>query len=540
MKDSNLKDQGSKLEKERPKPVVLIILDGWGVAPPAKSNAITSAKPSTFENLVKTYPSMTLQASGEAVGLSWGEIGNSEVGHLNLGSGKLIYQNMPRINKSVSDGSFYNNEKFLEAIANCKKNNSKLHLMGLISSGGVHSHIEHLFALLELCKREKLSNVFIHGFLDGRDMPYNSGIDFVEKIENKIKELKLGKIASLSGRFYAMDRDNHWERIALAYNAIVKGESEEKFTDPIQAVESSYSKKVYDEEFLPVTIVDKDSSPLGPIEDGDSVVFFNFRSDRAREITKALILPGFNKFNVQYLNNLFFVAMTDYEKDLPVEVAFSTETIDNPLAKVISDAGLKQLHLAETEKYAHVTFFFNGGKEQEFTGEERILIPSPRVTSYDEKPEMSAKEVTKKLVDAIISEKFDFIVVNFANGDMVGHTGNLKATIKAIETLDGCLKKIVEAILSKNGVALITADHGNAEELENMQSGDIDKEHSTYPVPLIIVSKQLEGRNAGLKEIPNNDLSLVQPSGILSDVAPTILKLMNLEQPKEMSGKSLI
>ena len=539
MTDLNTKEENSK-EEQRPKPVILIILDGWGVAPPSKSNAITMAKTPTFDNLIKTYPAMTLQACGEAVGLSWGEIGNSEVGHLNLGSGKLIYQNLPRINKAISDGYFFENEKFLEAIDNCKKNNSKLHLMGLISSGGVHSHIDHLFALLELCKREKFNNVFIHGFMDGRDMPYNSGIDFVEKIEKKIKELGVGQIASLSGRFYAMDRDNHWERVELAYQAMVTGEIEGKFTEAIKAVESSYEQKIYDEEMMPITIVDKNLKPVGLIRDEDSVIFFNYRSDRAREITKALILPGFNKFSKEYFKNLFFVAMTEYEKELPVEIAFPTEKIDKPLARVISEAGLKQLHIAETEKYAHVTFFFNGGSEDEFENETRILVPSPRVASYAEKPEMSAKEVTKKIVEAVIEDKFDFIVVNFANGDMVGHTGDLKATVKAVETLDGSLKKIIEAVLSKNGLALITADHGNAEELVNMQSGDIDKEHSTYPVPFIIVSKKFEGKNAGLKEIPNNDLSLVQPSGVLSDVAPTILKLMNIKQPKEMSGKSLI
>lgn len=526
-------------DKNRPKPVVLIILDGWGAAPPSRSNAITMAKTPALTNLIKTYPAMTLQASGEAVGLSWGEIGNSEVGHLNIGSGKLIYQNLPRINKSISDGSFFENEKFLEAIAHAKKNKSKLHLMGLISSGGVHSHIDHLFAFMELCSREKFTEVYIHGFLDGRDMPYNSGIDFVSKIVEKSKEFDLGKIASLSGRFYAMDRDNHWERVVLAYNAMVKGESKESYADPVEAVRASYDNKVYDEEFVPAVITE-DGKPLARIENGDSVIFFNFRSDRARELTKVLALPGFDKFEREYFKDLYFVSMTEYEKDLPVEVAYLPELIKEPLAKVISDAGLTQLHIAETEKYAHVTFFFNGGMEKEFPGEERILVPSPRVASYSDKPEMSAKDVTKKIIDAIMADKFDFIVLNFANCDMVGHTGNLKATIKAVETVDSCVKKITEVILAKNGVALLTADHGNAEELVNLQSGEIDKEHSTYPVPFLLVSKQWEGKNAGLQEMPGGDLSLLQPSGLLSDVAPTIIKILGLKQPKEMSGRALI
>jgi len=523
----------------RPKPAILMILDGWGVAPPAKSNAITQAKTPAINNLIKTYPSMTLQASGETVGLSWGEIGNSEVGHLNLGSGKLIYQNLPRINKAIADGTFFDNENFLAAFSHAKKNKGAVHLMGLISSGGVHSHINHLFTLLELAAKEKFKEVYVHGFLDGRDMPYNSGIDFVNKIQDKIKETGVGKIATLAGRFYVMDRDNHWERVVLAYNAMVKGESTEKFSNPVEAVQASYDKKVYDEEFVPVVITEG-NKPVATVKNGDSIIFFNFRADRAREISKAFVLPGFEKFEREYLKDLYFVGMTEYEKDVPMEIAFITEQIKEPLAKILAEAGLKQLHIAETEKYAHVTFFFNGGKEDNFEGEDRVLVPSPRVASYAEKPEMSAKEVAQKIVEAIMADKYDFIVVNFANGDMVGHTGDLKATIKAIETVDSCVKKIIEVVLGKGGIAFITADHGNAEELTNLQSGEIDKEHSTYPVPFIVVSKSLEGKNAGLQEVPNGDLSLVQPAGILSDVAPTIIKFLGLEQSKEMSGKSLL
>ncbi len=524
---------------ERPKPVVLIILDGWGVAPPSKTNAIAMAKTPFYDSLVKNYPAMTLQASGEAVGLSWGEIGNSEVGHLNIGSGKLIYQNLPRINKSITDGHFFKNEKFLSAIEQAKKNKGDLHLMGLCSSGGVHSSLDHLYALLELCQQVKFKKVFIHAILDGRDMPYNSGIEFVRKIQAKIEEIGVGQIATISGRFYAMDRDNHWERTEVAYRAIAQGQAEKTFTDPIQAVEASYAAKVFDEEFVPVVIV-KGQKPLTSVKAGDSLVFFNFRADRARQITKAFVLPGLEKFQREYIHNLYYVTMTEYEKDIPVEVAFPPEVINQPLAKVISDVRLKQLHIAETEKYAHVTFFFNGGREEVFEGEDRLLVPSPRVASYADKPEMSAKELTKKLVKAVLDDTYDFIVVNFANPDMVGHTGDLRATLKACEVIDINLKQLIEVILGKNGIALITADHGNAEELVNMQSGDIDKEHSTYPVPFIIVGNEYEGKTAGMPEGPNSDLSLIRPSGILSDIAPTILKIMKLKQPKEMTGKPLI
>jgi len=427
----------------------------------------------------------------------------------------------------------------LEAINRAKKNKKSIHLVGLFSSGGVHASINHFYALLEMCKKEKIKDVYVHAILDGRDMPFNSGIDLITKAQEKFKENKLGKIATISGRFYAMDRDNHWERVELAYKAMVDGQSTETFDDPIKAVQVSYDKKVYDEEFVPTVIVEH-GEPVAKIGEGDSVIFFNFRSDRARQLTKAFILPGFEKIKRDYLNNLYFVTMTEYEKDLPVEIAYPPELIDSPIAKVISDAGLKQLHIAETEKYAHVTFFFNGGQEEAYANEDRVLIPSPRVASYNEKPEMSAKEITKKLVEIIMKDEYDFIVVNFANSDMVAHTGDLKASIKACEIVDASLKQLIEVILGKNGVAFITSDHGNAEELMNLQSGKIDKEHSTYPVPFLIIGKQWEGKTAGILDSPNSDLSLVQPSGLLSDVAPTILKVMNLEKPKDMTGQSLI
>lgn len=522
-----------------PKPVVLIVLDGWGIAPPGRSNAISQAKTPTMERLIKTYPSLVLQASGEAVGLSWGEIGNSEVGHLALGSGRLVYQSLPRINRSISDGSFFKNEKFRAAVEFAKKNKSTLHLLGIVSTGNVHGSVEHLFALLELAAHERIKDVCIHTILDGRDMPFNSGIDFIEKIQAKCKELGVGRIATISGRFYAMDRDNHWERIVLAYNAMVKSESAAIFDDPVAAVKASYDKKVYDEEFVP-TVITQDGRAVGAIKDGDAVIFFNFRADRARQLAKTLVLPGFDKFPREYMRNLYFVTMTEYEKDLPLEVAFPPENVEAPLAKVIADAGLKQMHIAETEKYAHVTFFFNGGREDQFPGEERVLVPSARVDSYAEKPAMSGKEITKKAIEAIMTDTYDFIVLNIANPDMVAHTGDLEATIKACGITDDCVKQLTDVVLAKGGVALITADHGNAEELLNLQSGKMDKEHSTYPVPLIVIGKEWEGKTAGFGDVPNGDLSLIQPSGILPDVAPTILKIMGLPQPESMTGRSLI
>lgn len=525
------------MSDQRPKPVILMVLDGWGIAPPSKGNAITLGKTPTMDNLVKSYPAMTLQASGEAVGLSWGEIGNSEVGHLNLGSGKLVYQNLPRIDKSIADGDFYENEAILKAVEVGKKSN--LHLMGLLSSGGVHGSAEHLNALLDLCAKEKVKNVYLHLFLDGRDMPYNSGLSMVEKLEKKIEQAKVGKIATLAGRFFAMDRDNHWERVVESYNAMVKGEAKEFTDDPKAAIQKSYDKKVYDEEFVP-TIVGKGKKPTATIADGDAVIFFNFRSDRARQLSQAFVVPNFDKFECQPMKNLLFVGMTEYSKDLKMEIAFPPEIIDKPIGKVIEGQGLNQLHVAETEKYAHVTFFFNGGVEVEFKDETRELVPSPRVESYAEKPDMSAKEITKKTIDAIMADKYDFIVLNFANGDMVAHTGDLQASIKAVEVVDDCVKQIIEVVLAKDGVAFITADHGNAEELLNLQTGEVDKEHSTYPVPFIVVGKQYEGKTGGAADAPGADLSLTQPSGILSDIAPTILKVMNIEQPPEMTGQSLI
>ena len=524
----------------RPKLVVLIILDGWGITSPSKGNAIFLAKKPNFDYFQEHFPVFTLQAAGESVGLSWGEMGNSEVGHLSLGSGKIIYQSLPRINRAISDGSFFSNESFLSACEQAKKNNGALHLMGLMSPGSVHSYNEQAYALVELAKKANVDKVFIHAFLDGRDTFYNSGVKYIDQLERKIKQIGLGEIATLSGRFYAMDRDNHWDRIVKAYQAMVLGETDFKATDAVTAIKESYQRGIYDEEFVPTVIINEDGKPKGLIKEGDGVIFFNFRSDRARELTKAFVLPGLEKFNrPAYLRNLVFVCMMEYEKDLPVSVAFPPENISYPLAKVLSEAGLTQLHLAETEKYAHVTFFFNGGQEAAFQGEERIIVPSPQIATYDSKPEMSAGEITAKLLNQIEINKYDFIVVNFANPDMVAHTGNLPATIKAVEYVDNLVGQLVSRISDKGGVSLITADHGNAEEVYKLQTGEIDKEHSSNPVPFYIIGKDFYGKIASTG-VGGKDLSQVKPSGILADVAPTILKIMGLKRPDEMTGRSLI
>jgi len=521
----------------RPKPVVLIVLDGWGITTPYAGNAISLANTPNINGYLTKYPSATLMASGEGVGLPWGESGNSEVGHLNLGLGRILYQNLPKINKAIADRSFYENKTLLKAIEQVKSKNSKLHLIGLVSNGCVHASLEHLQALIEMARQNKVENFFVHAILDGRDAPFNSGLNFVQELERSLIGTG-GKIASLHGRFYAMDRDNHWDRTAKAYEAMTLG-SGEKYESAQKAVEASYKKKIYDEEFMPAVIA-KNDKPLAIIEDGDAVILFNYRPDRARQITKAFVLPGFEKFKREKYLNVFFAGMVEYEASLPMEIVYPSEVIKNTLGEVLAREGLKQLRIAETEKYAHVTYFFNGGQEKKSAGEDQVLVHSPAVSSYDSKPEMSALELTDKVLAAVEQESYDFILINFANADMVGHTGNLQATIKAIETIDKCLSKIVKAVLSKSGLLLVTADHGNAEELFNMQTGMIDKEHSANPVPFIFISQAYEGKSLSFGDAPGGDLSLVKPIGMLSDIAPTILKIMGIQKPKEMTGRSLI
>ncbi|MFH1173355.1 MAG: 2,3-bisphosphoglycerate-independent phosphoglycerate mutase [bacterium] len=514
--------------------IVLVILDGWGVAEPVDSNAVWRAKTPYLDDLIANYPAMLLQASGLSVGLPWGEVGNSEVGHLNIGAGFLFYQSLPRIDKAIEDKSFFKNQWLIEAVKKVKQNNSRLHILGLLGNGGVHAHERHLAALMEFCQKNKLKDkVFLHLFLDGRDTAKDGGQGFMAETIKTFNDI--AQVASVSGRYYAMDRNDNWDRINKAYQAIALGQAEKKYEDPIKAIEESYKQEVYDEEFVPAVITDKNNEPLATIKPEDVVVFYNFRADRARQLTKAFVDPAFKGFKREYLKGLTFITFTEYEKNLPVAVMFPAVYIANPLARVFSLAGLKQFHTAETEKYAHITFFLNGLQEEKFPGEDRLLIPSPAVASYNKTPEMSALKVTDGLLKAVNSQKYQFLVVNYANPDMVGHTGDLKATIKAIETVDNCLAKLVPEVLRQNGCLFLVGDHGNAEELLNSQTGQIDKEHSTFPVPFIAVSKKWQADSG-----QGRDLSALTPNGVLSDVAPTILKAAGLTAPKEMTGANLL
>ena len=502
------------------KPVMLMILDGFGIAPMSDGNAVETAKKPNFDRLMKNYPNTKLQASGLFVGLPDGQMGNSEVGHLNIGAGRIIYQELTRITKEIEDGGFFTNEALMAAINNAKENNAALHLMGLLSDGGVHSHIDHLKGLLDLAKKSGVKEVYLHGFMDGRDVPPSSGKDFVVEIEKYMNEIGIGKIATLSGRYYAMDRDNRWERVELAYNAMVLGKGETA-SSAVEAIDKSYHDNKTDEFVLPV-VVDNN----GMIKNGDSVIFFNFRPDRAREITRAINDKEFSGFNRETLN-LTFVTMTQYDKTLEgVQVAYRPQTIENTLGEYVSNKGLNQLRIAETEKYAHVTFFFNGGVEKEYAGEDRALVSSPKVATYDLKPEMSAYEVTEELIKRIDEDKYDMIILNYANPDMVGHTGVMSAAVKAIETVDECLGKVADKILEKDGTLFITADHGNAETMIDFSTGNPFTAHTTDPVPFVWVSNRTEGR--ALKE------------GKLADIAPTMLNEMGLEKPEEMTGECLI
>ncbi|MBC2722072.1 MAG: 2,3-bisphosphoglycerate-independent phosphoglycerate mutase, partial [Desulfosporosinus sp.] len=445
------------------KPLFLIILDGWGCRDNAEGNAIAQANIPNFKRLEKEYPYTTLQPSGEAVGLPSGQMGNSEVGHLNIGAGRVVYQELTRIFKAIQDGTIFENSVLIEAMDHARLHNKGLHLMGLLSDGGVHSHIDHLFALLEMAKKQGVQNVYIHVILDGRDVLPQSAKDYIVQLEEKIQELGVGKIASVSGRYYVMDRDERWERLEKGYRAIVYGEGKHA-AGALSAVEFSYDTRVTDEFVLPTVIDDQDGKPVGLVQEGDSVLFYNFRSDRAREITRAFVdeeFPGFQRPNRPKVH---FVCMTQYDETIPAPVAFPQQNLDNTLGEVLSDHGLKQLRIAETEKYAHVTFFFNGGLEEPYPSEERILIPSPKVATYNLQPEMSAMEITQTVLEQLRESDYDVIILNFANPDMVGHTGVFDATVKAVETVDQCLGHIYEEIQKMNATLIVTADHGNAEE----------------------------------------------------------------------------
>ena len=498
-----------------------MILDGFGIAK-TEGNAIAAAKRPNLDKLFSENPITKIGASGMDVGLPDGQMGNSEVGHTNIGAGRIVYQELTRITKAVQDGSFFENEALVHAMNNAKENGTALHLIGLLSNGGVHSHNQHLYGLLEMAKKMGVENVYVHALLDGRDVPPSSGKDFVKELMEKMKEIGVGKVATVMGRYYAMDRDNRWERVEKAYNAMVCREGEE-FACPVCAVSKSYENEVTDEFVVPCVI-----KGGAPVASGDSVVFFNFRPDRAREITRTFVDPDFTGFTRK--NGFFpltYVCMTQYDATMPnVEIAFKPQSLKNTLGEYVSDKGLKQLRIAETEKYAHVTFFFNGGVEEPNVGEDRILVKSPKVATYDLQPEMSAPEVCEKLCAAIRSEKYDVIVINFANPDMVGHTGIIPAAIKAIETVDTCVGKAVEALKEVDGQMFICADHGNAEQMVDYETGAPFTAHTTNPVPFILVNAD-----------PSYTL---RENGCLADIIPTLIELMGMEQPAEMTGKSLL
>ena len=507
------------------KPTVLMILDGYGLNDRVEGNAIKQANTPVMDKLMAEYPYVKGLASGMAVGLPEGQMGNSEVGHLNMGAGRIVYQELTRITKEIQDGDFFKNEALLHAVKNAKENGSALHLFGLLSDGGVHSHITHLFGLLELAKKEGLEKVYVHCFLDGRDTPPQSGKGYVQELTDKLAELGVGKIATVMGRYYAMDRDNRWDRVERAYNAITKGLGVSAESG-VAAVQNSYNNGKNDE-FVEPAVVMENGKPVATVQDGDSVIFFNFRPDRAREITRAFCCDDFDGFAREKRIQTTYVCFTDYDETIPnKEVAFHKVAITNTFGEFLAAHGLKQARIAETEKYAHVTFFFNGGVEEPNEGEDRILVKSPKVATYDLKPEMSAPEVCEKLVGAIKSQKYDVIIINFANPDMVGHTGVQKAAIQAIEVVDGCVGKAVDTIKEVNGQLFICADHGNAEQLIDYETGAPFTAHTTNPVPFILVNAD-----------PSYTL---REGGCLADIAPTLIELMGMEQPKEMTGKSLL
>ena len=539
------------------KPVVLIVLDGWGIAPPSRGNALSLARLPNYSHLWYSFPHTTLAASGEAVGLPRGERGNTETGHLNLGAGRIVYQDLPRINMAIADGSFFKNSAFLQAIDHAKKNKAKLHLLGLIGTGGVHSNIEHLYALLHCCKEQQFANVFLHLITDGRDSPPTSARIYIEQINQELKTIGLGKIASIMGRYYAMDRDLRWDRTEKAYRALIQGQGRIAASCE-EAIESSYAQGQTDE-FIEPTIIKDGESPMALVQSQDSVIFFNFRIDRTRQLTKAFVLEdfskeaarsaGFDPYAIDYykkhvayhiaisepfnrgpkVSNLFFATMTEYERGLPVDaVAYPPETISFPLGKTLANHEFHQLRCTETEKERFVTYYFNGQREEPFPLEDRLIVPSPKVPTYDLKPEMSALELTTAIIDQIKRQFYQFILINFPNVDMVGHTGVIDAAVIACETIDSCLGRIIPEIISQQGYCIITADHGNVEEMLSPTTGEIDTEHSTYPVPFILIGKEFEGKAQELK------------SGILADVAPTILSLYGIEKPQSMTGRNLL
>ena len=509
------------------RPLMLMILDGFGYREEEEGNAVLAANTPNWDKIKEKYPWTLIKSSGNAVGLPEGQMGNSEVGHLNIGAGRIVYQDITRIDLAIKEKEFFENKELLNAFEYAKKNNGKVHLMGLVSDGGVHSSDNHYFALIDLAKRLDFHNLFVHAFMDGRDTPPTSGVKHIENLHNKLKENGVGRIATVSGRFYAMDRDKRWARVEKAYNAIAQAQSEEKFDCPVKAVEKSYEDGKTDEFIIPRVILNE-KMPYNGVEDGDAVIFFNFRADRARELSHVFLDEEFNSFDRVKKFDLYYVTMTDYDKTLEnVHIAFPANQMTNILGDILAQNGLKQLRIAETEKYAHVTFFFNGGVEVPFENEERILIPSPKVETYDLQPEMSAPEVTEKVIEQIKNNAFDVIILNFANSDMVGHTGIFDAAVKAVEEVDRDLGKIFEIMKEKNGILLVTADHGNSEMMIDPITKEPFTAHTTTDVPFVVIDMQ------------NENLKLCE-GGKLADIAPTMLDLLNIEQPKEMTGISLI
>ncbi len=518
------------------KPVILVILDGYGCGPENAANAIFKAKKPNIDFIEKNFPMTNLQASGIAVGLPWGEEGNSEVGHLNLGAGQIVYQYLPRITFAIRDGSFFKKPALLQAAEHIKKNNSSLHIIGLIGSGNVHSYIDHLYAILDFAKKETIKNVFIHAFTDGRDSPPKDALDFFGRVENKLShEYLFAQITTLVGRHWAMDRDNNWDRTEIAYRLLTENRGE-VFKSVSAAIQNDYDKNITDE-FIEPKVIAKNAHLPEPVKNGDVVVFIDFREDSARQMTHAFVDETFEKFATRKkINNLYFVTMTRYEKDINTHILFEQLKIENPLASVVSNAEKKQIHIAETEKYAHVTYFLNGGIENPVPNEDRILIPTKGDHKFAEDPAMSASEITEKLIEVVNSKKYDFIVVNYANADIVGHTGNFQATVSAVEVLDSEVGKIVAEILKINSALIITADHGNADEEINLLTGAPHPEHTINPVPFYLIGNDFKREKSQEKL----EVEKIEIDGILADVAPTILGLMELPQPPEMTGKSLL
>ncbi len=510
------------------KPVLLVVLDGWGIRSERDANAIAIAGTPNVDALVREFPSTVIETSGLSVGLPEGQMGNSEVGHTNLGAGRIVYQDLVRINRAVEDGSLFANDALLMACRRAKESGGALHLMGLVSDGGVHSHLDHLHACLELARREGVARAYVHAFMDGRDTPPRSGLGYLAGVEKRLQERGYGKVATVCGRYYAMDRDKRWDRVALAYAALVRAEGL-RAASGVVAMEASYARGEGDEFVKPTVIVNGDGKPVGPVRDGDAIVFFNFRADRAREITRAFTDPSFAEFDRIAVPRLSaYVCMTEYDRTFGLPVAFGPTDLKEIFPEIVSQAGLKQLRCAETEKYAHVTFFFNGGREMVYPGEDRILVPSPRdVKTYDAKPEMSAREVTDKLVVAVGTGQYGFVLVNYANPDMVGHTGMLDAAVKAVKVVDECVGRLWQAARKQGMAMLVTADHGNCEMMTDPVTGEPHTAHTLNPCPFILADPAFKGAKLRAK-------------GVLADIAPTALQVMGLPQPKEMKGLGLV